>query len=555
MTEAESKRIVVVGASAAGLRAAARAKRLLPSAEVTVVDAGKFISYGACGMPYFVSGDIQGVGALMNTAWGTMRDADFFEEVKALKVLTGTVAEKIDPTRKTLQIKNIASGQTEELAYDDLVLATGANPIRLPGCAKDSNRVTCFKTLEEARFWRKSLEQGEIARVAIIGTGFIGLEMAEAFVSMWGIDVELIEAESQVFPIMSDPEIAALIEEELVANNVTVHTGNRVTDIRETEDGVEIVTDKQTINVDHAVMALGVRPAVELAKDAGIKLGETGGILVDDLMRTSAPNIFACGDCIEVTMFNGKKANLPLGSLANKQGRAVGNILAGRDDMFGAVAGNFCVKVFDLNVATTGFTAARADRWGVKYNAVWASLDDLAHYYPGNATLFMKMLYDPETEALLGLQAVGKGEVVKRVDVFGNLLINQGHIEDLFDLEFCYAPPYAPALDPLYFMGAIAMNQEQDDLKSIAPGSSFDGYLVVDVRSPEEAMARPLPCESINIPIEDFRAECDTVDKSKPALVVCAKGARSAEAARILMQAGHPDVVYLGGGSLMYRAR
>lgn len=551
MNSSEKLRIVVVGASAAGLRAAARAKRLMPNAEITVIDQAKIISYGACGLPYYLSGDIESPLPLRTTMWGTLRDEAFFKAVKGLDVQTGISLVKIEAVEKRIQCIQVDTGDFVFFNYDKLVLATGASPILLPGIKPTSKRISAFKTIEDAKKWRDMLERNQLSEVAIIGSGFIGIELAEAFTSLWGCAVNIIEAQDRVLPQMLDREMSALVESHLIKQGVNVHTNSPVTGIIENEDGLEITMKDKTIKVPYAIMGLGVRPKVEYLRGTQIKIGLCGGIVVDEHLKTAEPDIYAAGDCIEVTMVAGNSAVVPLGSLANKQGRALGNILAGRDATFRKVAGSTCVKVFDFNVASTGLTEARAREMGFDAKAVWGPFSDIAHYYPEGNDIDLKLVYDGKTRKLLGLQAVGEGEVVKRVDVFGNLLLRDGVIEDLFDLEFAYSPPYSPALDPLFVLGAIAANQEDDALVGLSPSTSFEGFTLVDVRTEEEADSYPIVEGMTVIPIEEFRGRIQSVPEGETVLVVCARGTRSSEAARMLMQFGRTGVFYLSGGMKM----
>jgi NADPH-dependent 2,4-dienoyl-CoA reductase/sulfur reductase-like enzyme/rhodanese-related sulfurtransferase len=545
-------RIVVVGASAAGLRAAARAKRLLPNAEVTVVDAETIISYGACGLPYYLSGDIESPRPLRTTAWGVIRDPGFFRHVKALNVLNGTRAILIDASAKTLEIEKLTTGEKSTLEYDKLVLATGAEPILLPGC-EGNERISSFKTIEDAREWRMKLEANELDRVAIIGSGFIGIELAEAFTSMWGVGVDLIEAQGYVLPQLLDPEMAALVEAHLTAQGVTLHKSCCVSGITATDEGLSIATDSKTVKASHAIVALGVRPNVELAKTAGIETGQRGGIVVNDAMETNVPDIYAAGDCIEVELISGGKAVIPLGSLANKQGRLIGNQLAGRDTRFHKVAGSACVKVFDFNVASTGLTKVAAERAGIEAKEAWGAFSGMAHYYPDDKSISVKLVYEPGSLKVLGVQALGEGDSVKRIDVAGNLILNGGTVGDLLDLEFAYSPPYSPALDPLYAIGCVALNQEEDELTCISPDAALNGEAtILDVRTEPESEANPVNAEGVlNIALEQIRERLDDVPEGKPVVVVCAKGVRSAEAARVLLQSGRSGTVYSGGGVFM----
>lgn len=274
--------------------------------------------------------------------------------------------------------------------------------------------------------------------------------------------------------------------------------------------------------------------------------------MVDKHLRTSDERIYAAGDCIEVRRCaDGASCCLPLGSLANRQGRAVGDNLGGVETTFGAVAGSAAVKCFETNVALTGLSESACQKAGIACESVSGTFTDKAHFYPDEKSITLKVVYEPETGKLLGLQAVGPGDVVKRVDVFGNLLHREGTLEDLLDLEFAYSPPYSPALDPLFAMGCAGLNQLRDGVRCVPGDQDYAGHTVLDVRTAAEAEARPLTAETIHIPIESLRAKLDDVPRDGKFLVVCARGPRSAEAVRLLHQSGREQAVYLGGGNFL----
>ena len=542
-------KIVVVGASAAGLRAAARAKRLMPESLITVVDGEKIISYGACGLPYYLSGDIDSPKALRETSWGTLRDTEFFKNVKGLDVRIQTFVTNVDMANKSVSILNKETGNAENLQFDKLVLATGAIPIIPPGIPADHQRISTFKTVEDAINWRKKLETGQLERIAIIGSGFIGIELAEAFTSMWDAKVDLIEMENRILPQMLDADMSFLIEKHLKEHGVQLHKSCRVTAINDIPDGIEVVADNKTIKTEYAIVAIGVCPRVELARQMGLKIGKHGGITVDKNLKTSHPDVYAAGDCIEVECFHGEKAVVPLGSLANRQGRAVGDQLAGRKTSFKKVAGSACVKAFDYNVASTGLSETMAAQYGIPTRVVGGTFNDLAHFYPEDKNIFLKLIYNPNTLQILGLQAVGEGNVVKRVDILGNLLINGGCLEDLLDLEFAYSPPYASVLDPLYVLGAAALNQE-DNIVSHNHAEPPANGLLLDVRTSDEAKNYPLD-NTMHIPYEELREHVNELAKNEAIKIICSRGTRSAEATRWFVEAGHKNVGYVRGGWFM----
>jgi len=556
MRENQGRQIIVVGASAAGLRAAARARRRLPAAKVLVIEQDTYISYAACGMPYYVSGDIQNVDKLRETAYGLVRDPEFFRSAKGLEVITETRVERIDTDARKVFCRSIKTGEAIEYSYDKLVLATGASPILLPGIPKDSKRITTFRTLHDAISLRKALERGEIKKVGIVGGGFIGCELAESFGALWGVEVVLVEAAPNILSNILDPEMALGVETYLKSEDVEVYTNCPLEGITETEDYVTLVTANGTFDVDCAVIALGIKPDSRLAADCGLTVGKSGGIVVDDKMITSDPSVFAAGDCIEVKhLISGKPLKLPLGSLANRQGRVVGSNLGGGDELFGPVVGSAAVKIFDMNVASTGLTESAARDAGFDVGCVWGTFSDKADYYPESQNVFLKLVYDKGSGRLLGLQGYSKGDVVKRVDVCAALLKNEGHLEDLLDMEFAYAPPYAPAVDPLYSLGCAARNAMLEGVEQLSPETSLGDRVIIDVRQGYEVESRPFSEDDVrNIPLGELRKRYDEIPKDKPLVAVCAKGIRSSESVRILKEKGFTDVKCLGGGVLMKSA-
>jgi len=553
MSGKQSMRIIVVGASAAGLRAAARARRRLPDARVLVIDQDKFVSYAACGMPYFVSGDIHSADKLRETPHGLIRDLAYFRSAKDLEVITETRVERIDRSARKVFCRSEKTGEASEHSYDKLVLATGASPAIVPGVPKVSKRITTFKTLQDAINLRKSLQRGEIGKVAIVGGGFIGCELAEAFGALWGAKVVLIDMSSSILPNMLDPEMASAVEAYLKTEGVEVYTNCPLEGMVESEESVTIKTPYGDFEVDCAVIAVGVRPNSELAVDCGLAVGKGGGIVVDDRMATNDRNIFAAGDCVEVKhLVTDNPVQLPLGSLANRQGRVIGSNLGGGNERFGPVVGSAAVKIFDMNVAATGLTEGSARDAGFDVGCAWGTFTDKADYYPESQNIHLKLVFDKGSQRLLGLQGYGKGEVVKRVDVFAALLKNQGQLEDLLDMEFAYAPPYAPAVDPLYSLGCAARNAVLEDVEQVSPETELGDRLVIDVRQSYEVESMPLSeADARNIPLEELRKNWEEIPVDRPLVAVCAKGLRSAESVRILKEKGFHDVAYVGGGLLM----
>jgi NADPH-dependent 2,4-dienoyl-CoA reductase/sulfur reductase-like enzyme/rhodanese-related sulfurtransferase len=541
----EKNRILIVGASAAGLRCACRLRRLQPEWLITVVEANEVFSYGACGLPYVLSGDIDELAALRRTVYGVERDDEYFAAVKGVEVLAPWRATAVDTGAGTLHIEG-PEGECE-LEWDELVIATGASPRRLPDLPDDP-RVHTFHVWDDVKPLKIGLMHGEIDHVAVIGAGLVGCELAEAFRSLWGAEVTLIEAAPTPLPEILDPELGAVVQKHMEKNGVRVLTGSPVAEISADDEGVSVAVGAERIRADAVVTAVGVVPQVELATAAGVVLGPTGAIQVDDRLATSVPHVWAVGDCVEVRhAVTGGPAYLPLGSLANRQGRVLANILAGRNDAFGPVAGATAVKVFDLNLATVGCTAARLAGDGLGVRSAWISTEDRAHYWPEAQLILLTMVYDPATRRVLGVQGVGEeGEVAKRIDVAAQLVLCGAVIDDFEEIEHAYAPPYAPAIEPLAVLAFAAENQTEG-IDMVSPLGDLQMATVLDVRVPEEREERPLAAGAlIEIEVSEVRKRAGEIPEG-PLVVACAHGTRSAEVVRWL---GHRGIEarYLGGG-------
>ena len=541
----EPKKVVIVGASAAGLRCACRLRRLQREWSITVVDASEAFSYAACGLPYVLSGDIDELPALRRTVYGVERDADYFSAVKDVAVLAPWRATAIDVDQRTLDIES--GGKQHCLEWDELVIATGASPRRLPG-QPEHPRVHTFHVWDDVKPLKIGLMRGEIDHVAVVGAGLVGVELAEAFHSLWGADVTLIEAAATPLPEILDPELGEVVARHLEANGVRVLTRSAVAEMTADDEGVSVQAGGDSVRADAVVIAVGVHPRVELAKSAGVELGPTRAIRVDEHLQTTAPHVWAAGDCVECRhVVTGGPAYLPLGSLANRQGRVLADILAGREDAFGPVAGAAAVKVFDLNVAAVGCTASRLGGDGLGVRQVWVSTEDRAHYWPEAKLILLGMVYDPATRRVLGIQGAGEeGEVAKRIDVAAQLMLRHAAVDEFTRLEHGYAPPYAPALDPLAVLAMAAANQIEG-IESVAPVTDLSQETVLDVRVPEERDERPLVAGDLHeIEVSELHDRADEIPAG-PLLVACAHGTRSAEVVRWLNYRGI-RARYLGGG-------
>lgn len=539
------RRVVVVGASAAGLKCACRLARIVPTWQVIVVEERPAFSYAACGLPYVLSGDVDDSDALRRTADGSLRDEAYFLHVKGVEVRSGWRATAIDLEGKRLHLQG-RDGREDTLAWDELVLATGARPQRL-AFQPHHPRVGAFHTLDDLQRLRRGLERGDMGRVAVIGAGLVGCELAEAFRALWGAEVTLLEQEGWPLPGLVDAEVGAVVAAALRAGGVRLVCEARVTAIDPSPTSVRVAWVGGEVEADVAVVAVGVEPASELAAAAGVRLTAGAAIEVDERMATSVPGVWAVGDCIAVPhAVLPTPVCLPLGSLANRQGRVAANVIAGRADRFPPVAGAMAVKVFDCHLGVTGISATVAGRHNLSSASVWVTAHDRAHYWPEVDEIGLVLVYEPATRRVLGVQGVGSAEVIKRIDVATQVIARGGSIDELARLEHAYAPPYAPVLDPLAVAAFAAQNQE-DGVVARSPLVPVGGATFLDVRHQWEREERPANGgHALAVPLAELRGEVDVL-RDNSGLVVCERGARAAEAVRILAAAGR-KATYLGGG-------
>jgi len=547
--------IVVIGASAAGLKAACRARRLMPKAKIKVVDKSKFISYSACGLPYFLSGDIDSFLELNKTAYDVVKDIDYFRQTKDVEILAQTEALKIDSSHKIVHCRTL-TGKTLSLPYDKLLIATGAEPVIPTIAGHNLPGVCAFNKAEDAIKLRKALQSGEIAKAAIIGAGFIGCELCEAFTAMWGVEVELFEILRLPLTKMLDEELGTIALREITNNGVETHFNCRIEKIDLEGDKLSIHTGRQSFKgFDRVIFAAGVKPSVQLALAAGVEIGWSGGIKVDRHLHTNIPDIFAAGDCVEVThILTGQPLHLPLGSLANRMGRTAGNNLAGGKDTFGPVAGAACLKLYDISLASVGLTAVAAREAGFQPGESWGVFTDRAHFYPEAQLYSAKMVYNIPSRQILGLQAAGKGDIIRRIDAASNMIKDGLTLERLLEFEPAYAPPFANALDPIHFLAYAAIASLDEGIESFNPlqlEKRSQEAVVIDVREEAEISEMPLNCPSqqfLTISLTQLRRRLSEIPQEGKIVVVCQRGTRAAEAVRILQEKGFKEVSYLGGG-------
>lgn len=549
------KKIVVIGGVATGLKAASKARRCDPRAEITVIDSGDLVSYGACGLPFYIAGKIEDVGDLMKTPVGVQRNPGYFKNVKDINVLPRTLATAINRKEKSVAVKNLADGKEWSLTYDKLVIATGATAVKpdIPGIGL--GRIFQLKHPHDAEQIREAITQGNVKKAVIIGAGLVGLEVAEAFHAR-GLEVTVIEMKEQVFPAVLDEEMAGIVEKYLTARNVRFRKQEKVLRFNGKETVAEVVTDKGVIPADIVLLSIGVRPNADLAKAAGLDIGVTGAIAVDSFMRTSDPDIYAGGDCVENTnIITGKKVFAPMGSTANKHGRIIGENICGHNVAFAGVLNTAAASMLGLNIAKTGLTEREAKAAGREYVSAVVAGHDKPHYMQGAKLITIKLIVDANSRKVLGAQAVGEGDVTKRIDVVAAVLTAGGTLDVLFDADLCYAPPFSSPIDNVAVAANAVMNKLTGGFKGISPleareKRSSDKTVFLDVRTPGEyAQIRLGQIKNLkHIPLGQLRSRLGELDKEQEVVAFCKISLRGYEAETILEGEGFKDVKVLEGG-------
>ena len=550
------KKVVIIGGVAGGATAAARLRRLDETANIVMFERGDYISYANCGLPYHVSGVIRSRDALLLQTPSAMMKK-FNMDVRVRQEIVS-----IDRANKTVTVKKADNGETYQESYDTLVLATGSSPVRPPIPGIDAENILTLWTVPDTDKLKSRVRDGGVERAVVVGGGFIGLEVAENLRHL-GIEVTIVEMLDQVMAPL-DYEMAKPLHENIEKNGVKLCLGDGVSAFSQTDDGgvrVELKSGK-VIEAELAVLAIGVRPNNELAKAAGLTLNARGGVVTDEYLRTSDPDIYAVGDVIEVEDFILKgRSMVPLAGPANKQGRIAANNIAGFAEKYEGTQGSSVVKVFDLTAASTGLNektlVARGLVRGKDYESVTIIQNSHAGYYPGAVPMTLKLLFTPDGSKLFGAQIVGADGVDKRIDTLGVTIRLGGGVEALKSLELAYAPPYSSAKDPVNMLGFVAGNVISGQVKfaawDAAEKSDPEQTILLDVREESERMAFSVP-GSVGIPLGQLRMRLGELDKNKEIIVFCAIGVRAYNAARILMSHGFENVKVYPGGSRFYMA-
>ncbi len=538
-------KLVIVGGVAGGATAAARARRLSEEAQIQVYERGGHVSFANCGLPYFIGGEIKKRDDLL------LQTPEGFWKRYGIQVHVRSQVEKIHREKKEVEIRNLQNGTLHTEPYDKLILSPGAAPVRPPLPGINDPRIFCLRNMEDLDGILEAVPRSK--KAVVVGGGFIGLEMAENLVHL-GLQVKLVEMLPQVLAPL-DPEMAQPIQKELEARGVELFLNNPVKGFSRNGDTVHVQLGQGgPLEANLVLFSVGVRPEVDLARDAGLELGKFGGIRVDDGMRTSDPDILAVGDAAEVKHFiTGQPALIPLAGPANRQARIAANNCMGRNSTFRGTQGTAIVRVFDLTAAGTGAAEKTLKQSDMPYQRIYLHPKDHAGYYPGSEVISMKVLYAPEDGRILGAQAVGKKGVDKRIDVLATAIQAGMTLDDLEEVELAYAPPFGSAKDPVNMAGFVGGNVKVGDVRITEADAIPADACLLDVRDPDELKENGTIPDAINIPLPQLRERFRELPTDRPLVVFCAIGLRGYLAYRFLTQNGVP-CTNLSGGYKTYMA-
>ena len=540
---------LIVGGVAGGASTAARLRRLDENAEIIMFERGEYISYANCGLPYYIGELIYEREKLF------VQTPESFAARFNIEARVRSEVERVDTGKKVITVRDLASGRVYEEAYDKLVLSPGAAPVRPPLEGIDTEGIFTLRNVNDTDRVKEYIEDHDVKRALIVGAGFIGLEMAENL-HEYGIKVSVVEMADQVMTPV-DYEIASVVHQHFKSKGVGLHLQEAVTAFRPVEGGIDVVLRSGPVTrVDMVLLSIGVRPDVKLAREAGLEIGETGGIKVNEYMQTSHPDVYAVGDAVEFpNPVSGRPALAFLAGPANKQGRiCADNVARGNHQKYKGSINTAIAKVFDLTVGAAGLSAKMLDRLQIPYREAIVHGASHAGDYPGAVMMDIKINFSPEDGRLLGAQAVGVDGVDKRLEMMSAVIRGGGTIYDLMELEQAYAPPYSSAKDPVNMAGFVADNMLSGKVKVMSwrelRATDRSGVMLVDVRSAEEFAMGSIE-GAVNIPLDGSRAEFRNLPKDRTIVVFCAIGLRGYIAARVLMQLGY-EVVNLNGGYRTY---
>ncbi len=538
-----SKKILIVGGVAGGASTATRARRLDENSEIIMYDRGPHVSYSNCSLPFYLSGIVEKSDDLL------VMTPEIFKKRYNITTRVRHEVTNINPEEKTIEVKNLNNNDISNESYDYLVLSPGANPImpKLPGI--DNPNVFCVRNVPDVVNIKNYIEEHEAKQVVVVGGGFIGIEVAENL-HLAGLDVTLVEAQKQILNNF-DYDLAQILHKELMDKGVKLILEDGVTKL---EDKTVILESEKELPADLIIMAIGVSPETTLAKKAGLKIGQTGGIKVDSNYKTSDPYIYAIGDAIEVFHNITKKVTLfPMAFPAQMQGRTVANHIYGQNDRNPGITGSMVLQVLDMNAASTGINEKQAKAIGIPYDFSYVIATDKVGLMPSANLMHLKLLFEVPTGRILGAQAIGKGDVTKRIDAIAAMITMNATLEDLKDLELCYSPLYNTAKDPVNIAATVGLNLLQGTLKQVHIDKVRDlvekNAVIVDVRERYE-YERGHISNAINIPLSELRENIYKIPQGKTIYLHCLLSGRSYNAYRTLQNEGFTDLYNITGSYL-----
>ncbi|MDF2184042.1 FAD-dependent oxidoreductase [Grimontia hollisae] len=537
-------KILIVGGVAGGASAAARARRLSEDAEIIMFERGEFVSFANCGLPYHIGGDIKDRAKLLLQTPESFL-ARFNVDVRVMNEVIS-----IDRDTKTVTVKNLLEGTEYEERYDFLLLSPGASPVVPPITGIDNPLTFSLRNIPDMDRIINAIQSNKPTHATVVGGGFIGLEMMEAFHQL-GIQTSLVEMADQVMTPV-DKEMAGFVHQEIRAKGIDLRLGTALESVEHHGNGLTLsFNNGQQLETGLLIMAIGVRPEISLAKAAGLKIGELGGIWVNEEMQTSDPFIYAVGDAVEEKdLVTGKQTLVPLAGPANRQGRMAADNMLGARETYQGTQGTAICKVFDLAVASTGKNEKTLQREGIGYEKVYVHTASHASYYPGAEVVSLKLLFAPDSGKILGAQAVGKDGVDKRIDILAVAQRAGMTVEQLQHVELTYAPPYGSAKDVINQAAFVATNVMKGDVRAIHYHdieSLTDDQVLLDVRNPGELESVGCFPNAVNIPVDQLRQRMDELPKEKEIVVACQVGLRGNVAYRQLVNNGFKARNLLGG--------
>ncbi len=545
-----SRKVIIVGGVAGGASAAARLRRLDEDAEIILVEKGGYISFANCGLPYYIGEVIKDKDKLL------VQTPEKMKERFRIDVRVNNEVVRIDPSKKAVEILNKSDNRTYKETYDKLILSPGAEPIKPRLAGIESSRIFTLRNIPDTYRIKDFVDKNNPRRAVVVGAGFIGLEVAENL-HMRGVKVTVVELADHVIGPL-DYDMAALVHQHMKSKEVEFYLKDAVEAFEDEDPGINVkLSSGRTLKADMVILGIGVRPEAGLASAAGLKIGRTGGISVNEYMQTSDPDIYAVGDAVEVKDYiSGNEALIPLAGPANKQGRIAANNICGMDEKFEGTQGTSIVKIFDITVAITGNNERSLIKNNIAYEKSFTHSASHAGYYPGAIPMSIKLLFTKADGKLLGAQIVGYEGVDKRIDVLSTAMRAGMTVYDLEKLELAYAPPYSSAKDPVNIAGYTAANILKGDCRifhwdEVAAIDMSKGMLI-DVRSREEFELGTIK-GAVNIPLDEIRDRLDEIPRSKDIYIFCQVGLRGYLASRILMQKGYAGVRNLSGGYKTYQ--